>query len=110
VSDLHVQRNAVAVLGLLHCPLVEDLSAAHSEFQRTVRWERGRRVRGGDWGWEVVWGAGTVAATRLKSWWLALNHALGGGLDVDVSRWCVWLWGGTWLAIGVGQNWLECCF
>jgi hypothetical protein len=38
VADLHVQRNVVAVLGLLHCPLVEDLSAAHSEFQRTARW------------------------------------------------------------------------
>jgi hypothetical protein len=37
VSDLHIQRNAVAVLGLLHCPLVEDLTAAHSEFGRTVR-------------------------------------------------------------------------
>jgi hypothetical protein len=39
VSDLHVQRSVVAVLGLLHCPLVEDLAAAHSEFGRTVRWE-----------------------------------------------------------------------
>lgn len=38
VSDLHVQRSVVAVLGLLHCPLVEDLAAAHSEFGRTVRW------------------------------------------------------------------------
>lgn len=37
VCDLHVQRNVVAVLGLLHCPLVEDLAAAHSEFGRTVR-------------------------------------------------------------------------
>jgi hypothetical protein len=37
VSDLHVQRNVVAVLGLLHCPLVEDITTAHSEFQRALR-------------------------------------------------------------------------
>jgi hypothetical protein len=38
VSDLHVQRSVVAVLGLLHCPLVEDISTAHSEFQRAIRY------------------------------------------------------------------------
>lgn len=38
ISDLHQQRQVIAVLGLLHCPLVEDIMAAHSEFGRASRY------------------------------------------------------------------------
>jgi hypothetical protein len=37
ISDLHLHRQVVAVLGLLHCPLLEDLAAAHAEFTRSAK-------------------------------------------------------------------------
>ncbi|GBF95068.1 hypothetical protein Rsub_07569 [Raphidocelis subcapitata] len=37
VADLHVQRTVLAVLGVVHCPLVEDLAAAHAEWGRVAR-------------------------------------------------------------------------
>jgi hypothetical protein len=37
IADLHLHRQVVAVLGLLHCPLLEDLAAAHTEFGRSAK-------------------------------------------------------------------------
>lgn len=38
VADLHAQRSVLAVVGVVHCPLVEDMAAAHAEFGRVARW------------------------------------------------------------------------
>ncbi|KAI8469362.1 MAG: transport protein Trs120 or TRAPPC9 TRAPP II complex subunit-domain-containing protein [Monoraphidium minutum] len=37
IADLHVQRSVLAVVGVVHCPLVEDMAAAHAEFGRVAR-------------------------------------------------------------------------
>lgn len=37
IADLHAQRSVLCVLGVIHCPLVEDLAAAHAEFGRAAR-------------------------------------------------------------------------
>eukprot|EP00883_Tetradesmus_obliquus_P010940 jgi/Sobl393_1/3671/SZX73191.1 len=37
ISDLHLHRQPLAVLGLVHCPLLEDLAAGHAEFERAAK-------------------------------------------------------------------------